>query len=166
MKRWRWILLMVVAFAFLCIAIVVSTSGPTKTQRRAELHMLGMIAGGVEFHLHAGGQLPTNWPSLSNSVNWSRVSGICSYNHLPQPEESYTVLARPVTNTATQAGGFCFLVSSKPAKWPRRNGRWALVVWPKPLPADVPGVRSTNRVLRVWLREESLSPEIRSQLTN
>lgn len=166
MKRWQWILLMVAAFAFLCVAIIVSTSGPTEKQRRAELYMLDIITGSVSFHLDAGGQLPTNWLSLSNTVNWSRVSGICSYNHLPQPEESYTVLARPVTNTATQEGGFCFLVSSKPAKWPRRNGRWALVAWPKPLPADVPGTRSSNRVLRVWLPEESLSLEIRSQLTN
>lgn len=165
MKSWALLLLIVVLLVLLYLAVISPARERAEKHRRAEIFLLDTIGVGVSQHLDAGGQLPTKWLGLSNSVDWPRVSGICEYNHLPPPEESYRVLANAMTNEAT--GGFCFLVASKPASWPARGiGRWALVVSPKPLPTGWPGMESTNRILRTWLPENYLTPEIRSQLAN
>ena len=161
----RIVFLSSIALIFLYLAIISPAINRARQHQRAELYLLDTIKAKVSQALDAGGQLPTNWISLSNSVDWDLVLGICEYNHLPPPAESYTVLKRAVTNEVT--GGFCFLLSSKPTKWPAmRVGRWALVVGPRQLPAGSQGRESTNTIWRTWLPEEFIKAEIRTQLTS
>jgi hypothetical protein len=160
MKNLKWFL--VAAFILFCLymAIIVPAEERSEKHRRAELFLLDAIKTGVSLHLDKGGQLPTNWMTLSNLMDWSWVMHACEYNHLPPPTESYVVLAHPVTNTDT--GGLCFLLSSQPTRWPAQGvGRWALIAWPTEF-TNEPGPE--YRVLRTWLPEDQLSPKILSQL--
>ena len=160
MKGLKWFLF--AAFVFLCVylGIVVRGEKSAEKHRRAELTLLNTIEMSVSVHLDKGGQLPTNWMSLSNTMDWNSVVVACEHNHLPPPMESYVMLAHPAINLDT--GGLCFLLSSKPTRWPARGvGRWALIAGPTEF-AGKPGPE--YKILRTWLPEDSLSPEIRSQL--
>src|SRR5664279_3302013 len=98
MKAWTRFLIIPIALVILYVAIIGPARDRAEKHSRAELYLLDTIKAGVSQHLYGGGQLPTNWMSLSNSVDWDRVVGICEYNHLPPPEETYTVLVRAATN--------------------------------------------------------------------
>lgn len=152
--RRRICFLFIAGIAAALVYLSIGTLGRRSShRRRAELYLLDSIGYVVQHHLEAGGQLPTNWRSLSNSAEWTRVTDICEYNHLPPPTERYTVLAQAVTNR--QTGGFCFLISSQPSRWPDRVGRWILVVGPKYTIGDW----TSNSVTRTWLAETSLRPK-------
>jgi hypothetical protein len=164
MKRWLWFVLISIVSVFVCLGLFypVLERGPLKM--RAEVRMLDVIRGGVSAELDSGGQLPTNWMSLSNSVNWDKVLGMCESYHLPPPTETYSVLAQKVTNTAyAHSGGLFFLVRSKPYRSsPKHVGRWALTADPKPIGLGP----SRFGIYRVWLPEDAVTPAMSSQLTN
>lgn len=150
--------MIVVTLIIIIVTTIDQIAKRVDRHRLDELFLLDTIKSGVSSCLDTGGLLPTNWMSLSNSVDWNRVLGICDYNHLPSPTTTYFILPQPITNKAT--GGILFLVSSKPVHWPGRFGRWALVKGAKGLSS----ASSSNNISRVWIPEESLEPEIRSQL--
>jgi hypothetical protein len=148
------------------LAVVIPAREREQLRNRAELHMLNTLKAGVSKMRYAGEPLPTNWASLSNSAElFDKVRGVCEYNHLPPPDEMYTILARKVINPLRE-GGFVFVVRSKPCKWGSQgNGRWVLVADPK-APMAFSGAGTSNDILRLWLPEDYLPPEIRSQLVN
>jgi hypothetical protein len=129
-------------------------------KRRAELHLLNTIQGQVGSSLDSGGQLPTNWLSLSNVVDWNLIVGICERYQLPPPTELYTVLKHPIDLDPYHRS--VFLVRSEARGWPaRERGRWVVGVcfrWPGQFDGD------SNRVDRSWFPEKDLPPEVRSQL--
>lgn len=161
-----WSLLIGAALVLVCLVVVSATREREEKRRRAEIHMLKTIQGGIRSHLDAGGQLPTNLVALSNSVNWQLVVDISKHNKLPPPTECYTVLQEPIFYSDYQRTGFIFLVRSKPRKWVRNElGRWALVKGQASV-NDLGPAGSSNRVFRVWLYESNLSPKIRLQTGN
>jgi hypothetical protein len=114
--------------------------------------MLDLIRAGVLQQLSAGAKIPTDWLAISNMVNWEAVTNM-SQPGIPATER-YTPLKDPVPFTHALTTGSVFLVRSKPQSWPGLPfGRWVLV-------------GSTNRVSRVWIPENALMPNIRSQVTN
>ncbi len=144
-----------------CLAVIIPAREREQLRERAELYMLDTLKAAVSNMRYLGEPLPTNWANLSNTVEsaklFDRARGICEYNHLPPPEEIYTVLARKVANPGWE-GGFVFMVRSKPRRWAGLgNGRWALIADPKP---------GHPTEMRVWLPEDYLPSEIRSQLAN
>ncbi len=160
MKNLKWFLVAVCILFCVYVGIIVPAEERSEKHRRAELSPIDYIMTGVALHLDKGGQLPTNWMSLTNMMDWQWLMYACEHNHLPPPMESYVMLAHPAINLDT--GGLCFLLSSKPTRWPARGvGRWALIAGPTEF-AGKPGPE--YKILRTWLPEDSLSPEIRSQL--
>ena len=131
-------------------------------KQRAELHLLNTLDGQIHAHLDAGGALPTNWPGVSNAVNWELIVKICEHNGLRPATELYTVLPRPVRMDIPQLT--VFLVRTESRRWPaRERGRWVMGRGSRPLeyrhsPSD------TNHVDRHWIPEQYLPPEILSQL--
>jgi len=162
MKRLTWVLLGFVAVTFIFFAIIKPTAERTEARERARLYLLDAIKTSVSLSLEYGGQLPTNWITISNSTNWNLVVEIYKYNNLPPPMESYTVLAKPVTNPVI--GGRYFLLASEASKRPAGGmGRWALTVEPNPQyfgssPLTAP------KVIRTWINEEDVSLEILRQI--
>jgi len=149
-------------FAYLALATAalayVVTEGPLKTQaekkRRAELYMLETVQSGISEHLEAGGGIPTNWLTLSNSVRrWDLVLALSEPNHfIPTLAESYIVLARPAPFTAYPGTNLIFLVGAKPRAWPAsERGRWIVFA------------SSNYHVFRSWMAEKELPPDLRSQ---
>jgi hypothetical protein len=156
MKR-NWILISALLVGLVCVICVV-TGGLMGRQadqrRRNELAILELIQAGILEQLNKGGELPTNWFSLSNLVNWEVVNGKAQYSFGSQVTDVYSTLSRPTVSTNCFTPGLIFLVRSKPCAWPGRDtGRWVLA-------------SSSNRVFRYWLPENCLPAEIRSQLTN
>ena len=153
-----------IALLFLYIAVIIPARERAEKRRLAEINLLGSIRTVVQLNLEAGGQLPTNWFSLTNSICWNNMFGyyeeVNSDNLL---QELFFVLPRSVTNEET--GGFCFLVSAKPTKLGDSLGRWALVVGPTLQPGESDW-GTTNAIRTIWIPEHSLKPEIHSQLTN
>jgi hypothetical protein len=147
-----------------CCFLLLSNRAVEEKQRRAELHFLNVIQGQIYSHLvDSGGQLPTDWTSLSNAVNWKMVAGICEYNHLPPPTELYTVLPQPIDFDSYHRS--IFLVRSKSRGWPAmKRGRWVVGVgfrWP-----GQPFFNGdSNRVSRAWVPDGYLPAQVQSQLT-
>lgn len=161
MKRIAWFLI-VLSTAVLLYAVLVRPKIKREEQRRrAELYMLDVIKGRIWNHLDMGGQLPTNWVSLSNSINSQPA-----YSQLALPTDSYSILQSPATYNEFIRTGVVFMIRSKPVKWVgRERGRWVLVRT-DPSPHDLSAEGTTNRLFRRWLPESRLLPEIRRQLTN
>lgn len=162
MKNLKWFLVVVFILFCLYMGIIVPAEERSKKHRQAELSQIDYIKTGVALHLDKGGQLPTNWMSLTNMMDWKWLMYACEHNHWPPPMELYVILAHPVTNPDT--GGLCFLLSSRPTRWPAHGvGRWALIAGPTEF-TNEPGPE--YRVLRTWLPEDALPSEIRSQLAD
>ena len=129
--------------------------GHEEIKRRAELHLLNAIQGRVGSSLDLGGQLPTNWLSLSNVVDWNLIVEICEHYQLPPPTELYTVLKHPIDLDPYHRS--VFLVRSEARGWPAQvRGRWVVGV------CFFDG--DSNRVDRSWFPEKDLPPEVRLQL--
>ena len=153
MKRLSLIIASVVVLV-LCFNIFSQLKDRAAKRRRAELQMLDTIKAGVFDHISSGGELPTNWQSLSNVVRWESVANMYQDNFIPPVTESYTILAQPVLYRMHVSKPYIFLVGSKPRRWSGHDhGRWMLGA-------------SSNRVVRTWLDEDHMTPELRSQLTN
>jgi hypothetical protein len=91
-------------------------------------HMLQVIGAGVETNLEAGGQVPTNWASLSNTVRCDLISEICKLYNLPAMAKSYTLLHPSIPFNDPSRTGALFLVRSEPCRLcGSGSGRWALV---------------------------------------
>ena len=160
MKGRTWFLLVFVAL----VIFYVAANRRAEKRRHAEINLLHTIGTVVQLNLEAGGQLPTNWFSLTNSASWKKTIGYYEeVNSDNLRQELFFVLPRSVTNEET--GGFCFLVSAKPTKLGDTFGRWTLIVGPT-LQPEFPDSETTNTVRATWLPEDTLKPEIRSQLTN
>jgi len=160
--------LLLVTIFLICayLTVIIPAEKRERLRNRAELHMLDTLKAGVSNTRYAGEPLPTNWAILSNSVElFGLARNICEHYHLPPPDEMYTILARKVINPGRE-GGFVFVVQSKPCKWGGNGrGRWALIADPKAT-MEFSGMRTSNDILRLWLPEDYLPPEIRSQLVN
>jgi hypothetical protein len=149
-----------VLLAIYSLVIVFVKEGEQKRDR-AEIHMLYALETVISRDLEAGGQLPTKWSSLSNSVDWRIVNRICEYNGLPAPEEGYALLLHPVGYRDFDRTGSVFLVRSKPIKrfW-SPSGRWGFMLGGTVASYYTPG--TSNQVLRVWLKENELPRETKS----
>jgi hypothetical protein len=156
MKR-NWILISALLVGLVCVMCVVPVGlrgRQVDQRRRNELAILELIQAGVSELLNKEKGLPTNWFSLSNSVNWEVVNGKAQYSFGSPVTDLYSTLSRPTVSTDYFIPGHIFLVRSKPCGWPGRDtGRWVLA-------------SSSNRVFRYWLPETYLPAGIRSQLTN
>lgn len=155
----------------LLIILYLTVIGPAiereRMRTRAELHLLNTIKAGVSQHLYAGGELPTNWLSLSNAVDWELAVSICERYHLPPPTELYTVLRKPVD--LDNYFHSVFLVRTKPCNQPGDgSGRWVLGLghYSMDSSGQFRPVSRSNEVYRTWVSEGQLPSEIRSQLTN
>lgn len=154
--RRRCILVLVGCLGILCIVFVSHTRKRDEERKRmrAELQMLDIIRGGVSSELETGSALPTNWISLSNVVNWGTLTRMWQDGFIPPATEAYAVLSKTIYLSNHFHSGSVFLVGSKLRTWPGLgSGRWVLV-------------SSSNGVFRIWIPEDRLPPEIRSQLTN
>lgn len=147
-------LFLVCIAGYVCFAIIYETKRQAEQRRRGELFMLDLVGVGVSIQLGNRGELPTNWLSLSNSVNWELVNKKAQYSLRSPVTEVYSVISRPTVFTNYSIQGRIFFVRSKSCAWPGKGfGRWALVA-------------SSNQVFRTWFSEDYLPLEIRSQLTN
>ena len=139
-------------------ALVISPAKAREEQRtRTELFALDAIRGRIQYQLDLGGQLPTNWAGLSNSLISEGGVGF------PLPMDKYTVLSKAIPYQNQSYRGAVFLVRSEPEKRsPSGWGRWALLAG-QSRGAD-PGSKTLTNLLRTWIKEDELPPEIRSQV--
>jgi len=152
--KYIWLILIVLGFCLVYAVEWVPARHEAEKHRRAEIYMLEIIRSDVFNALEEGHGLPTNWAGLTNALHGELILGISQYNSIPPATELYTVLPHPVIFTNYPYAGRIFLVRSKPVSWPgRSSGRWMLVA-------------GTNFIWRIWMFEEQLPPEIKSQFTN
>jgi len=141
----------------------------SEKRRRAEIYMLETIRAQMSQDLVAGTNVPTNWLSLSNAINWELVAEICASNGLPDLTQLYNVLPKGVLDK--RSAGMVFLVRRESCSWPGLGrGRWALAARTSEWTTEGQSnkwswVPSSNQVSRIWLPDPYLSPEISSQIT-
>ena len=150
-SKWKIILwpavIIVLALYLLVLLPFRGHAGHEEIKRRAELQLLNTIQGQVGSSLDSGGQLPTNWLSLSNVVDWNLIVDICERYQLPPPTELYTVLKHPIDLDPYHRS--VFLVRSEARGWPAQaRGRWVVGV------CFFDG--DSNRVDRSWFPEKDL----------
>jgi hypothetical protein len=148
-RVWFLPLAVVLIFGPLCVG-----RQQGEKQSRTVIHLLDVISAGVGNKLEAGEPLPTNWMTLSNSVNWDLLLDICKSHNLPHVTNLFTILPDPplivvsnayVTNMLVY-GGPIFLIATRPTgSLLGGYSRWALVKISNPGSPQSPG---TQRVAR------------------